>query len=194
MIQIKNRFYNSVIFEGNFDTILQAVLAALKNKKDLRKADLRGAYLIGADLREADLREADLRKANLREVDLSGADLIGADLREADLRKANLREVDLSGADLIGADLRWADLSGADLIGADLDFSVLHFSCKTLSTKFDQKHIIQILYHAAMPCQKNSLKLDKDVKALLSSKMFKKVVNKFHRVEECGQFTSVKES
>ena len=164
MIQIKNRFDDSIIFEGNFDTIRQAVLAALKDKKDLS--------------------EANLRRADLRRADLSRADLSEANLSSADLSSANLRRADLSSA----------DLSEANLSRADLDFSVLHFSCKTLSTKFDQKHIIQILYHAAMPCQKNSLKLDKDVKALLSSKMFKKVVNKFHRVEECGQFTSVKES
>ena len=158
MIQIKNRFDASIIFEGNFDTILQVVLAALKDKKDLSRANLSGA---------------DLRRANLSDT--------------------NLSDTNLSGADLSLADLRRADLSGADLSKTNLDFSVLHFSCKTLSTKFDQKHIIQILYHAAMPCQKNALKLDKDVKALLSSKMFKKVVNRFHHVEKCGQFISVKE-
>jgi hypothetical protein len=148
MIQIKNRFDNSVIFEGNFDTILQAVLAALKDKKDLSRANLSEANLSGANLSEANLSGTNLSRANLSETNLSEA---------------------------------------------NLDYSVLHFSCKTLSTKFDQKHIIQILYHAAMPCQKNALKLDKDIAKLLNSASFKKVVNKFHRVEECGQFTSIKE-
>jgi hypothetical protein len=86
------------------------------------------------------------------------------------------------------ADLSEADLSGANLRGADLDFSTLHFSCKTLKAKFDQKHIIQILYHAAAPCKNDSeIVTDPDLQELLKSEMFIKVVNKFHRVEECGE-------
>ena len=137
MIQIKNRFDNAVIFEGDFDTILAAVLAAINKKTDLRSANLNSA-----NLRSADLRSANLCSANLR--------------------------------------------------SADLDFSDLHFSCKTLSAKFDQKHIIQILYHAAMPAQKNKLKLDDDLQALLNSEPFKKVVNKFHRIKECEEFKGIK--
>ena len=91
-----------------------------------------------------------------------------------------------------GAKLRGADLRGADLRGANLDFSVLSFSCKTLSTKFDQKQITQILYHAAKPTENNKLEIDEDLKNLLSSDLFKKVVNKFHRVEKCGMFEGPK--
>ena len=138
---------------------------------NLGGANLGGANLRGADLRYANLGGADLRYANLRYADLDNADLEGADL---------------GGADLGGADLRGANLSYADLSGADLDFSCLDFSCKTLSAKFDEKHIIQILYHAIKPCMKHEIK-DKDLKKLFNSKMFQKVANKFHRVEECGK-------
>ncbi len=81
-IQIKNRYNNEVIVEGDFKDLKEAVESS--------KTDLREANLWGADLREADLREANLWKADLREANLWGADLWGADLREADLREANL--------------------------------------------------------------------------------------------------------
>ena len=138
MIEIKNRFDGAVIFSGNFDTIGEAVLAAIKEKKTLSSADL--SY--------------------------------------ADLRYVNLRYV---------------NLSCANLSYADLDYSVLSFSCKSLATKFDEKHIIQIIYHAAKPTQNNELDIkDTDLKRLLKSKLFQKVANKFHRIDECGKFTGPK--
>ena len=79
-IQIKNRYNDSVIFEGEFENLRQAVETAVKNK--------------------VNLSEATLGRANLRGVDQSGADLTGA----------NLSRTNLSGADLGGANLRWADL------------------------------------------------------------------------------------
>ena len=159
MIEIKNRFDGAVIFSGNFDTIGEAVLAAIKEKKTLSSADL--SY---ADLRYVNLRYADLHSADLRYADLSFADLSSADLRYADLRYVNL------------------------------DYSVLSFSCKSLATKFDEKHIIQIIYHAAKPTQNNELDIkDTDLKRLLKSKLFQKVANKFHRIDECGKFTGPKE-
>ena len=85
-----------------------------------------------------------------------------------------------------------ANLRGSDLSYSDLDFSYLSFSCKSLSAKFDQKHVIQILYHAAMPTQNDVLELDDDIKDLLNSDLFKAVANKFHRVEECGEFKGCK--
>lgn len=107
-----------------------------------------------------------------RTPDLSSANLRSANLRDADLRDANLRDANLSSA--------------------DLDFSCMGFSCKTLETKYDNKHIIQILYHAGKPCENNHIELDADTKKLLNSKMFKKVINKFHRAEECGIFGGTK--
>ena len=106
-IEIKS-WNGSVLFEGDFSSLAEAVVAAVKKKADLR----------GADLREANLRGADLSKANLRKADLREADLSKANLREADLSKAylgvaNLRGADLSKAYLGVANLRWADLSGA---------------------------------------------------------------------------------
>ena len=222
MIEIKNRFDGTVLFSGNFDTIVAAVLAAIKEKKDLRYANLSSANLRYANLRSANLSSAnisyadlryanlryanlsyadpryanlssaDLSYANLRYADLRYADLGSADLSYADLSSANLRYANLSYADLRSANLRYANLSYANLRSANLDFSCLSFSCKTLHTKFDQKHIIQILYHAAMPTRNNELKLDKEVLALLRSKAFKAVVNKFHRVKECNEFTGPK--
>ena len=124
-IQIKNRYNDSVIFEGDFVDIRQAVETAVKNKVNLCGADLGGTDLTGADLTGADLTGADMRVADLFGADLSGADLKGAylswaDLFGADLSGANLCGVYLSWADLRGAYLRGASLYGADLSGADL--------------------------------------------------------------------------
>ena len=83
-IQIKNRFTDKIIIEGEAKNIKEFLE---KNKE----ADLWGADLREADLREADLREADLRKADLWEANLWGADLRKADLREADLWGAKIK-------------------------------------------------------------------------------------------------------
>jgi len=122
LIEIKNRFTNSVLFSHDVEenTLKISLLAALKAGADLHGANLHGANLHGADLRGADLRGADLRGADLDGANLYGANLDGADLHGADLHGANLRGANLRGADLRGADLDGANLRGADLRGANL--------------------------------------------------------------------------
>jgi hypothetical protein len=172
---------------------------------DLRGADLRGAYLSDAYLSDANLRGADLGGAYLSDADLSDADLggaylsdanlRGADLRGADLRGADLSDANLRGADLRGADLRGADLRCADLRGANIDFSSYPLWCGSLGAKLDQRRIIQLLYHAAMPTQNNALGIDDDIQELFNSELFKKVVNKFHRIDgDCKKFEGTKEA
>ena len=85
-IQIKS-LAGSILFEGDFSAVKDALLAALKNDANLRGADLRGAYLGGANLGGADLRGADLGSAYLGGANLGGAYLGGANLRGAYLRK-----------------------------------------------------------------------------------------------------------
>ena len=98
-IQIKNRFTDSVIIEGEYKSIKEALE---KNSE----VDLRETNLLGADLREANLLGVDLSWANLRGVDLSWA---------------NLRWTNLLGADLLGADLSGANLSGAKIKATQKD-------------------------------------------------------------------------
>jgi len=155
------------------ENMREAILKLVKKKADLTGADLTGADLTGAILKNANLTGADLRGADLRGAILMGADLTGADLRYAIL----------IGADLRGAILMGADLTGADLTGADLDYCGWIFSCKTLSAIIDDKIRIQLLYHSTKP---NGEIVDSDLKELMNSELFKKVVNKFHRVNECG--------
>ena len=129
-IEIKSWLNGSVLFEGDFSCLADAVSAAVKSGANLSRADLSGANLSWANLSEANLSEAnlsgaDLSGANLSRADLiganlSGADLIGANLIGANLSRANLSGANLSRADLIGANLGRADLSRANLIGADL--------------------------------------------------------------------------
>ena len=105
-----------------------------------------------------------------------------------DGKRANLSAADLSGADLSGANLRGADLSNANLSGADLsnanlDFSCLPLWCGSLSAHFDDRQIIQIIYHA-VKAGLNSPNVSNDVKTELSK--LSDLSNKFHRVDECG--------
>ena len=104
-IEIKNWWTCSILFEGDFSSLAEAVVAAVKKGADLRSANLRGANLRGADLRGADLGGADLRSANLRSADLGSANLRSADFRSADLGGANLRSANLRSANLGGANL-----------------------------------------------------------------------------------------
>ena len=106
---------NGVIWEGEAETVKDA----------LHRAIAAGADLRGADLTRADLTRADLRGAVLRGADLTGAVLTRADLRGAVLRGAVLRGADLTGAVLTGAVLTDAVLTGAVLTGAGLTGAVL---------------------------------------------------------------------
>ena len=149
-IEIKNRFTGDIIVAGEYDSVRRAVT---KHKADLR----------GADLSRADLR---------------GADLSGADLRGADLRGADLCGADLSGADLCDADLSGADLSGADLRGADIDFSVLSFSCCSLTCKTDEKQRIQLMFHT-LSWMAHSETITDEEKAIYNFAL--DYANRFHR-------------
>ena len=154
---------------------------------DLRGADLRDADLRGAELRDADLRGADLRDADLRGADLRDADLRGAELRYANLRYANLRGADLRDADLRGAELRYADLRRADLCGANIDFSCLPLWCGSLYAGFDDKQIIQLIYHT-VKSGLNSKNTGEEVKNELTKLI--DLANRFHRADECGRITT----
>ena len=77
-IQIKNRYTDKIIIEGEYKDIKECVE---QNKANLRRADLRKA-----DLSEADLYGSNLYEANLR----------GADLREAYLCEAYLYEIKIN--------------------------------------------------------------------------------------------------
>jgi len=106
--QIKHRFTEAVLHEGDYVSILEAVSGSIKA----------GADLSGADLSDANLSDANLSRANLYGANLSDADLSGANLSDANLSGANLSRVNLYGANLYGADLSRANLSGANLSGA----------------------------------------------------------------------------
>jgi hypothetical protein len=81
-IQIKS-VMGSVKLEGDFQSLKEAVLSALKSGANLRSANLRNANLRGADLRGADLSGADLRGAKNCELAIAqtrilpDGDLIG---------------------------------------------------------------------------------------------------------------------
>ena len=81
------------------------------------------------------------------------------------------------------ANLSDADLSDADLRGANIDFSCLPLWCGSLSAHFDDRQIIQIIYHA-VKAGLNSPNVSNDVKTELSK--LSDLSNKFHRVDECG--------
>ena len=163
--------------------ILEAHEKWLNDEEGGKKADLHGANLHGANLCDADLHSADLRSADLRDADLCGANLCGADLHSANLCGADLRDADLCGANLRDADLHSANLRSADLRSANLDFSCLPLWCGSLAADFDDRQIIQLIYHA-VKAGLSSKNTSNEVKEELSK--LKALANKFHRVNECG--------
>ena len=82
-IQIKNRWNNTVIHEGEYPSMIEALTEATRAKADLRDADLYGASLSYADLSGANLSGANLSGANLHGANLYGANLSGASLSGA---------------------------------------------------------------------------------------------------------------
>ena len=86
-------------------------------------------------------------------------------------------------ANLRDADLRYADLCGADLCGANLDFSCLPLWRGSLAADFDDRQIIQLIYHA-VKAGLSSKNTSNEVKEELSK--LKALANKFHRVNEYG--------
>ena len=114
-------------------------------------------------------------------ADLSGADLSGADLRFADLRDADLRGANLSGA----------VLSCANLSCADIDYSCLPLWCGSLSAHFDDKHVVQIIYHA-VKAGLNSKNTTEPVKNELEKLI--NLANQFHRVDKCGRIEEVEQN
>ena len=97
------------------------------------------------------------------------------------------KRADLSGADLCDADMSDADLSGANLRRANLDFSCLPLWCGSLSAHFDDRQIIQIIYHA-VKAGLNSKNTGEEVKNELTKLI--DFANRFHRVDECGRITT----
>ena len=128
----------------------------------------------------ANLCGADLCGADLRYADLCGADLRYADLYDADLRYADLRDTDLRYVDLRGADLRYADLCGADL-----DYSCLPLWCGSLNTNFDDRQLVQILYHL-FKAGLQSKNASKELKEKFYKSGLINLANNFHRSKKCG--------
>ena len=118
-IQIKS-IYGNLLFEGDFPSLADCLVAAVKSRANLADAYLAGANLARANLADANLADAYLAGANLADANLAGAYLARADLADAYLARADLAGAYLAGAYLADAYLARADLAGAYLARADL--------------------------------------------------------------------------
>ena len=141
-----------------------------------------------ANLFDANLRNANLCDADLCDADLCNANLCNANLRNANLCYANLCNADLCNANLCDANLRNANLGGADLGGANIDYSCLPLWCGSLRVHFDNKQMIQILYHL-LYIVSFSKYASKELKKTLLTPGLCELANKFHRVDECGKIS-----
>ena len=106
---------------------------------------------------------------------------------DPDGKRADLSGANLSYANLSGADLSYANLRGADLSSADIDFSCLPLWCGSLSAHFDDRQIIQVIYHT-VKSGLNSKNTGEEVKNELTKLI--DLANRFHRVDECGRITT----
>ena len=84
-IQIKLKFSDKILFEGEYLSTKEAVEDAVKKKINLAGANLDGANLYEANLGGANLAGASLGRANLYRANLGRANLDGANLYEANL-------------------------------------------------------------------------------------------------------------
>ena len=67
-IKIRDRYYDSILFEGEFDNIRLAVEHAVRARTNLFEANLTYANLTDANLTDANLTGAHLTDANLTGV------------------------------------------------------------------------------------------------------------------------------
>ena len=121
----------------------------------------------------------DLSRSNLSRSNLSCSDLSCSNLSRSDLSGSNL-----SDSDLRGSDLSRGDLSRSNLSGSDLDYSCLPLWCGSLGAHFDDRQIIQFVYHAVR-AGLDSPNVSEDVKTEL--RKVAGLANRFHRVNECGR-------
>lgn len=77
-----------------------------------------------------------------------------------------------------------ADLRDANLSGANLDYSCLPLWCGSLSANFDDRQIIQFVYHI-VKSGLNSTNTSDEIKSELAKLI--DLANKFHKVNECGK-------
>ena len=150
---------------------------------DLSCSNLSRCNLSRCNLSHCNLSACDLCGSNLRGCDLRGSDLRGCNLRGCNLRGSDLRGCDLSGSDLRGCDLSGSNLSGSDLRGCNLDFSCLPLWCGSLYAYFDDRQIVQFVYHAVRVGLR-SPNVSDEVKTEL--RKMAPLANRFHRAEECG--------
>jgi hypothetical protein len=118
LMQIKRWDNGAVLFEGQFDSMRDCVLAALKSSVSLRSADLSSADLSSADLRSANLSYADLSSADLSSANLSSANLRSADLSSADLSSAKNSELAVAVTRILpeGVLIGWKKCSGGVIV------------------------------------------------------------------------------
>ena len=116
-------------------------------------------------------------------ANLSGSDLSCSNLSRCNLSRCNLSHCNLSACDLCGSNLRGSDLRGSDLRGCNLDFSCLPLWCGSLYAYFDDRQIVQFVYHAVRAGLR-SPNVSDEVKAEL--RKMAPLANRFHRAEECG--------
>jgi len=148
-----------------------------------KAVDLQDADMRDANMQDADMRDANMRGANMQDADMRDANMRGADLQDANMRSADMRGADMRSANMRYADMRDANMQDADMRSADLDYTSITFQCASIGLKCDERLILQSLYHVA---RYEYVGNDKDIEELLSSDLYKKVANKFHRVDECG--------
>ena len=91
-------------------------------------------------------------------------------------------------ADLSHASLSGADLSYANLSGANLDYCGFPLWCGSLHAHFDDRQIIQLIYHA-VKAGVDSPNVSDGLKEVLYG--LADTANRFHRANECGRIERI---
>lgn len=87
---------------------------------------------------------------------------------------------------LVGVNLSGKDLRYSDLRGSNLDFACMPLWCGDLKAGYDDKQIIQQLYHV-LSHVKYSHNASDDLKSKMLTDELIELANRFHRANECGK-------
>ena len=118
-IKILNRWTNEVLWEGEAESLRDAVEKAVDTDANLTGAKLTGADLAGAKLTGADLTGAKLTGADITRADITRADLTGARLTDLGFEIPVVADLDRKVAAAVGDG------------GEHLDMGHWHHACGT---------------------------------------------------------------
>ncbi len=114
-IQIKHHHTDKVLFEGQFESLKEAVEQAAQDNVSLDYADLQHSSFLNANLDNVRMRHSRLKGSNFMGANLSESDLEGSDFSDASLQNACFCFSSLQDSNFSGSSFGATDIAGCDI-------------------------------------------------------------------------------